>query len=163
MPGAATPPPPPRKPGVCERTVYAYRRKDTVFAGEFQEALEQGYVRLEGEAVRQRLGAQQRLREAIEEAEPTALLSGEAANEFERVMKLLAGWDRRGGRPAPREWRHGHQKRMSFDDAITLLDKRLRALGVRRGVPPGSRWNERVGAWVPAVCAGGGSGIGSRK
>lgn len=114
--------------GVCERTVYVHRRKDSVFAEEFQQALEQGYVRLEVEAVRQRLAAQHRLREAIEGAEPTGAgaLSGEAACEFARG-DLAAG---------PPEWRHGRQKRMSFDDAIELLDKKLRALGVRHGVLP---------------------------
>lgn len=120
--------------GVSESTVYARRRKDSAFAAEFQEALEQGYVRLEAEAVRQRLAAQQRLRAAIEGAEPGALLSGEEAAEFDRVMKLLARWDRRGGgAPGPREWRKGG-RRWTFDESIEALDRKLRALGLRHGV-----------------------------
>jgi len=130
--------------GVCERTVYNERRRNPGFAAAFQEALEQGYARLEAEALRQRLAAQQALRAAIEAAGTGAEGAGAeteagavaVAAEFERVMKLLNRWDRRNGQVGRREVRHGHQKRMSFDEAIVLLDRKLRALGVRRGIVP---------------------------
>jgi hypothetical protein len=54
--------------GVAESTVYYHRRTDPAFAAIFDEALEQGYVRLEAEALRQRLAAQQRLRAALDSA-----------------------------------------------------------------------------------------------
>jgi hypothetical protein len=123
--------------GVCERTVYEHRRKDPVFARLFLEALEQGYIRLEVESVRQRLAAQERLREAIESSDPVPL-AGEIGAEFERVMKLLARWDRRDGRIGPRERSPGSERVATFEEAIVALDKALVAFGVRRGIiPPG--------------------------
>jgi hypothetical protein len=115
--------------GVCAATVTAHKRRNPEFAELWNEALQTAYPRLEAEAVRQRLEAQQRLREGLA---PT----GEVAQEFERVMKLLARWDRRDGRIGPREIGHGKLKRWSFDEAIEALDKRLRALGARRLPPP---------------------------
>ncbi|HEV2747680.1 MAG TPA: hypothetical protein VGW34_10325 [Allosphingosinicella sp.] len=124
--------------GVSESTVYAHRRKDPAFAAAFQEALEQAYVRLEAEAVRQRLAAQERLRAAIDRAEPGAApAAADEAAEFERVMRVLARWDRKNGAVGPREWGHGRQKCWSFEEAIVALDSKLCALGVRRGVVPG--------------------------
>ncbi len=123
--------------GVCERTVYVHRCADPDFAAAFQAALQEGYGWLEAEALRQRLAAQARLRAAVEEAragaEPLAAL--EAGVDFERAMKLLARWDRRGGGLGPRSVRHGRQRRWTFDEAITLLAKRLRALGVPTSAP----------------------------
>jgi hypothetical protein len=115
--------------GVCENTVYNHGRREPAFKAEFQTALAQCYVRLEAEAVRQRLAAQQRLRAAIEESEPNALLSGEEAEDFDRVMKLLARWDRRGTEPGRREQRPSAERAWTFDEAILALEKRLRALG----------------------------------
>jgi hypothetical protein len=122
--------------GVSESTVYAHRLKDPAFAEEYQSALEQGYVRLEAEALRQRLAAQQRLREAVERAEPGAppLLAADIAAEFERVMKLLARWDRKARRPDSQASPGGGRRVWTFEVAIALLDKRLKALGL--AVPP---------------------------
>lgn len=132
--------------GVAESTVTLHRRRDPAFAEAFGRALGEGYVALEAEAVRQRLEAQRRLRAAVESACPEPNRRGpgggappaalDAGAEFDRVMKLLARWDRRGDRPGFREVRHGRQRRMSFEEAILLLDKKLRALGVRRGIIP---------------------------
>jgi hypothetical protein len=109
--------------GVCESTVYRHRVKDPDFAAAFQEALEQGYARLEAEAVRQRVEAQNRLREGVE-------ATGEIAAEFERVLKLLSRWERRGGGVGPRTIARSRQKSWTFDEAILALEARLRALGV---------------------------------
>jgi hypothetical protein len=51
-------------------------------------------------------------------------------------MKLLARWDRKGGRLGPREVRRGYQRRMSFDEAITLLERKLRNLDIPIRPPP---------------------------
>lgn len=114
--------------GVSSATVRAHGRKHPGFAALCDEALRFAYARLEAEAVRQRLEAQRRLREKLEP-------KGELAQEFERVLKLLARYDRRDGRVAGREVGHGHQRRWTFEEAIAALDKRLRALGLRHGIP----------------------------
>lgn len=115
--------------GVTTHTVRAHARKHPEFAAVEKEALQDAYARLEAEAVRQRLEAQRRLSENLE---PT----GEIAREFERVMKLLARHDRKDGRIARREVGHGSQERWPIEEAIEALDKKLRALGVRRGILP---------------------------
>lgn len=127
--------------GICERTVYNHLRSDRAFAEAFQTALEEGYRWLEAEAVRQRLEAQKRLRAAIEEAEEAGepLPIAEEGVEFDRSMKLLARWDRRDGRLGPRQVGHGRQRRWTFEESITLLDKKLRNLGLTGGDPPPER------------------------
>jgi len=116
--------------GVSDSTVFSHLAKDPDFAEAYQAALQQGYVRLETEAVRQRLEAQRQLREGV-------LPTGEIAAEFERVMKLLQRYDRRGGEIVRRSAGHGHQRRWTFDEAIRELDRRLRNFGARRLPPPG--------------------------
>jgi hypothetical protein len=115
--------------GVTTHTVRAHARKHPDFEAAEGEALRHAYVRLEAEAVRQRLEAQRRLSENLE---PT----GEIAREFERVMKLLARFDRRDGRVGRRELGHASRRRWTFDEAIRALDRKLNALGIRRGVLP---------------------------
>jgi hypothetical protein len=122
--------------GVCENTVLNHRRTDPAFAEEYDAALAQGYVRLEAEALLQRLEAQKRLRAALEAAplgEATvtgdcALLTAEAAAEFERVLKLLDRADRKARRP--KRSSGGRHKVWTFDAAMALLDERLKALDI---------------------------------
>ena len=45
-------------------------------------------------------------------------------------MKLLARWDRQPRRVERRFKPGGRRKPMTFDEAMDLLDKRLRALGI---------------------------------
>lgn len=113
--------------GIHYSTVYKHRRLDPSFASGWDEALAQAYARLEAEAVRQRLEMQRR---AAFEPQPT----GEMATEFERIMKLLARWDRRSGPPSARQIGPGRERRWSFDEAIVALDAKLRALGARHGI-----------------------------
>jgi hypothetical protein len=130
--------------GVCETTVYNQRRSNPAFAEEFQAALDQAYARLEAEALRQRLAAQQALRAAVERSEPGAqpgaepsaapLLPADMAAEFERVLKLLARWDRKPRRPERQASPDGRREPWSFEGAIALLNRRLAALGME--VPP---------------------------
>jgi hypothetical protein len=115
--------------GVTTHTVRAHGRKHPEFEAAESEALRYAYARLEAEAVRQRLEAQRRLSENLE---PT----GEIAQEFERVMKLLARYDRKDGRIGRRHISHGSRERWPVAEAIEVLDKKLRALGVRRGILP---------------------------
>ena len=114
--------------GVSIATVNAHRRKHPEFAAAQSEALDHAVALLEAEAVRQRLAAQRRL---CENLEPT----GELASEFERVMKLLARFDRRGGATGPRPRAPSQNEVWTFEEAIVELDKRLRSLGLRRGIP----------------------------
>lgn len=115
--------------GVTTHTVRAHGRKHPEFEAAESEALRYAYARLEAEALRQRLEAQRRLSDNLE---PT----GEIALEFERVMKLLARFDRKDGRLGRREISHGSRQRWPIEEAIEALDHKLRALGVRRGILP---------------------------
>jgi hypothetical protein len=120
--------------GVCESTVSLHRRNDPAFEAEFRAALDRGYVLLEAEALRQRLEAQRRLREALEASEPAAPVPSDLAAEFERVLKLLARWDRKPRRPERQASPDGRREPWSFEGAIALLNRRLARLGME--VPP---------------------------
>ena len=117
--------------GVCVATVNKRRRKYPDFAAAWQDALTHAVALLEAEAVRQRLAAQSRLSDNLEP-------SGEMAQEFERVMKLLARWDRKGGGIGPRPRAPAPKEAWTFEEAIEALEKRLRALGHLKGgdLPP---------------------------
>lgn len=109
--------------GVHISTVNTHRRRDPDFARRFQEALEIAYPMLEAEALRQRLAAQERLREGL-------MPSGEIAVEFDRLMALLARWDRKSGKVGIRP--AGLRGRVwSFEEAIVAIEKKLRAIGIR--------------------------------
>jgi hypothetical protein len=109
--------------GVCVATVRRHRRIDPVFAAECRAALEQGYERLQEEAVRARLEAQEKMRKG-------RMPKGEIAAEFDRQMKLLAQWRRPDGTLAPRRHGKAAARAWSFDEAIAVLAKRLDALGI---------------------------------
>jgi hypothetical protein len=113
--------------GVSCSTVYKALARDPDFARRRDEARVLAVSRLEDEAVRQRLAAQEKLRDP---AAPESAL----AMENERLMRLLAHHQRERagasgtGQVAMARW--------SFEDAIALLDKTMRAYGLRRGVIP---------------------------
>lgn len=115
--------------GIAYVTVSQHRRRDAEFAAAWDEALGTAYAALEAELVRQRLEAQRDLREGL-------CPTGEISKEFERVMQLLARYDRGAGRIGVRECSPGHLKRWTFEESMALLDKKLRALGARRLPPP---------------------------
>lgn len=117
--------------GVSESTVFLHRRTDPAFAAEYDAALDQGYVRLEAEAVRQRLAALQAMRDVLEKE--GEIPPGSAA-EFERVMKLLDRRDRKARGPEQSASPGSPRRVWTFDAAIALLDKRLKALGM--AAPP---------------------------
>jgi hypothetical protein len=115
--------------GVDVSTVYDARRNEPDFAADFDAALAESYVRLEAEAVRQRMAAQEAMKAA--KAPPTI----EMAEEFDRVMALLRRWDRGKGRIGVREIAPGRMRSGSFDEAMELLAKRLKALGYKPAPP----------------------------
>jgi hypothetical protein len=108
--------------GVCIHTVDTHARRHPEFAAVRAEALKIAVARLEAESVRQRLEAQRRLSETLSP-------SGEVAEEFERVMKLLARWDRKDGSLGLRPRPPSPSEVWTFDAAIAALEKRLTALG----------------------------------
>lgn len=115
--------------GIAYSTFTQHRRKDPEFRLACAEALAIAYADMEAESLRARREAQRNLRDGICPA-------GEAAKEFERQMKLLERHDRKGGGISLREVGPGGQQRWSFDDAIALFGKKLRAYGLRRGIAP---------------------------
>jgi hypothetical protein len=127
--------------GVDDSTVHLHRRTDPAFEADYRATLERGTVLLEAEAVRQRLEAQRRIRAALEAAPPDGPppVPPGMADEFERVLKLLARFDRKPRRPE-REAAPGSRRRVwTFEDAIALLEDRLKALGVALpALPPGA-------------------------
>jgi hypothetical protein len=124
--------------GVSESTVTYHCRNDPAFAEAYAQALREGYALLEAEVLRRRLAAQKKLRAAIEAAGSTLppRLAAEEGAEFDRIMKLLARWDRNPRRVDSRFKPDGRRQRWTFDEAIALLDKKMRALGLRTSVPP---------------------------
>lgn len=131
--------------GVSPSTVTLHRRANPEFAALHREALAQGYVALEAEALRQRLAAQARLRAALARAgadnpAPRAPCCPECGQpldsgaEFDRTLRLLDSLDRKARR-AERNFRPGgRRKEWTFEQAILALDRKLTALGVREGV-----------------------------
>jgi hypothetical protein len=57
---------------------------------------------------------------------PPDQVAAEEGAEFDRIMKLLARWDRQPRRPDSRFKPGGRRQRHSFDDAIAMIEKRLR-------------------------------------
>ena len=108
--------------GVARTTPLRHRRRDPDFREAWDEALAQGYARLEAEAVRLRLAALERIRLAGDKGVP------EAAAEFDRSLALLREAKRavagtRSPERAPKAW--------DFDRALDELEKELKAFGVR--------------------------------
>ncbi|HYG49235.1 MAG TPA: hypothetical protein VD846_14985 [Allosphingosinicella sp.] len=136
--------------GVSRQTVRAHMRRHPEFAALRDEALQHAYARLEAEAVRQRLAAQQRLRDNLEPA-------GEIALEFERVMKLLARYDRKDGRIGSRVHAASPARAVSFEEAIVQLDKALDALAIPR-VPLAPEAGEEGAGEEGGGAGGGGPG-----
>ncbi len=116
--------------GVCEGTVDKMRQKNPDFDRRFREALDQAYVKLDADVAARRMAEQKRLREV----EPT----GAPEPEFERAMTLLKRWDRRHGPPDSRAVGRGARERWDFEEALALLERKLRNMGIAIAkLPPG--------------------------
>lgn len=111
--------------GVSRQTVRAHMRRHPEFAALRDETLHFAYARLEAEAVRQRLAAQQRLRDNLEPR-------GEIAREFERVMTLLARYDRKSGGIGTRRHAASAGRVFTFEQAMAAIDKALDAFAIPR-------------------------------
>ena len=119
--------------GVCESTVYRLRARDPLFAEEWQAALEQGYARLEAEAVRLRIEGQKRIR--FREDASGAGAAALAAQGFDQTMRLLQRYQRADGKVGAR---HRHlAPRCSIEEARARLEAAMRALGIRIAPLPG--------------------------
>ena len=114
--------------GIACSTYTQHRRKDPEFAAGCDEALLVAYAGLEAEVLRERLEAQRNLRDGIVPA-------GEAPKHFERNMRVLDRYQRRGGGIGIREVGHGALKRGEFMEGIAWLDESLRGLGIRWDLP----------------------------
>lgn len=112
--------------GVHPDTVYKHRQRHPEFSAAIEQELGQAFIRLEAEALRQRLAVQQRLKEGFAAGDVPA----ETAMEFERVLKLLQRWDRKHGQPGVRGPAPGRMKRWTFEQAIEALDRKLRAVNI---------------------------------
>jgi hypothetical protein len=116
--------------GVCVGTIDRHRRENPDFERRFRVVLDQVYEKLEADLVAARVAAQRRALEL----EPTA----ESGVEFDRALKMLQRWDRNrerhgragGDRPVAFRW--------DFAEALTLLEKKLRNMGIEiLPLPPG--------------------------
>jgi hypothetical protein len=56
--------------------------------------------------------------------------------QFDRNMQLLARWDRKERRVDSKFTPGGRRERWTFEEAIALFDKKMRALGLRSEWPP---------------------------
>lgn len=116
--------------GVCESTVYKKLSREPDFARRRDVARALAVTRLEDEAVRRQIAAQEKLRDP-------ATPASELAIENERLMKLLEHYRRKeAGGGGPGERGPGAMARWGFDEAITELDRIMRGYGLRRGIVP---------------------------
>jgi hypothetical protein len=126
-----------RKAGFHYRTVLRHWREDPAFGDECQAALGLGYIRLEALAVRSATEALTRKPRRVKGDRPAPpetlamdpMTALQLLREHKRGVAGLPGGSGRGAKPgpAPKKW--------TFEEAIVALDKKLRALGVRHGIP----------------------------
>jgi hypothetical protein len=129
------------KAGVSESAVDKMRKRNPDFDRRFRETLDQAYVKLDALLAARRMAEQRRLRDI----EP----SGAPEPEFERAMKLLKRWDRRQGPPDSRSVGRGARERWDFPEAVALLERKLRNMGIPiEPLPPG---HERPDGHLPLL------------
>ncbi|MGZ8307713.1 MAG: hypothetical protein ACXWU6_14115 [Allosphingosinicella sp.] len=109
------------KADVSPSTVDYHRRTFPEFERRVQEALDHAYLKLEADLLAARLAAQRRTVEIGRSDDP--------GPEFDRALKLLQRWDRVRGGNSPNPGRRA-DARWNFEEAITLLEKKLRNLGI---------------------------------
>ena len=134
-----------RKAGFHYRTVIRHWREDPVFGERVRGGLADGLSAARGAgAARGRGGAEAGAAAAREGERPPPpehfrmdpMTAVQLLREHKKHLAGLPGGSGRGAKPG------ASLKAMSFDEAITLLDKKLRALGARHGVEPGEAGNE---------------------
>lgn len=117
-----------RETGVDLRSVYRRLRSDPGFDRDSREALQRGFAGLYNalEAKRAAKAARIRSGELVWKIEP----KGEMTRDFDRQMLLLKRYERPDGTLGSRQVRRGFQRSMRFEDAILLLDRKMRGLGL---------------------------------
>lgn len=127
-----------RKTGFHYRTVLRHWREDEAFGEHCEAALRMGYPRVEELALRAAEVALKRAAAASTKGDRTPppehfrmdpMTAVQLLREHKRHLAGLAGgsgaWAKPGRPP----------KRMSFEEAMGLLDKKLRSFGLRHGIP----------------------------
>jgi hypothetical protein len=122
-----------RETGVNRSTVRRHLAGDPGFARSAGEALGRGVAALARSEDEARAAMKARLGrgELGREIEP----KGEMTRDFDQQMRLLRRFERPDGTIGSRRVRHGRMRPMRFEDAIALLDRRLRSAGLVRDVP----------------------------
>jgi hypothetical protein len=120
-----------REAAVHPSTVYRHLKRDPEFASANAAALKRGYAALERESAEARAAMEARI--ASGELGWEIVPRGRITSDFDRQMLLLARYDRKDGSLGRRTVRHGHMRSASFEEAIVLLDRRLRWMGARPG------------------------------
>jgi len=127
--------------GVHPATLYRHIGRDPGFERDCRTALGRGGARLVRELAAERAARARRW------ARHRIVPRGEVTRDFDEAMKLLARWERPDGSIGPRRVRPGRMRRWSFDEAIALLAKRLRAM------EPG--WGDRAARGARQIRRGG--------
>lgn len=126
-----------RKAGFHYRTVIHHWREDPAFGERCEGALRMGYVRLEELALRaaeDALSPKKRRPPKGDRTPPAEHFRMDPSVALQLLRehgRALAGLPGGSGRNAKRG---APLKRMSFDEAIISLDKKLKAFGMRRGI-----------------------------
>jgi hypothetical protein len=119
-----------RQAGFHPSTVRRHLRRDPALAAAARAALERGHERLEQLLAAERAKAGARMEEVLDSAFD---LVAPPADE-DRLERILSGYARPDGRIAPRSVSAPKRRRKwSFDEAIALLERRLRWMGVEIG------------------------------
>jgi len=121
--------------GVNPATVRRHLQADPEFGRDAGEALRRGFEALGRE--REAAWAAIRAGIASGEGQWEIVPRGRITSDFDEQMRLMARYERRDGTLGPRRVRHGWMRSMSFEDAIVLLDRKLRWMGVEVGEPSG--------------------------
>lgn len=129
-----------RETGVHRSTVHRHLRRDPGFAREAGESLGRGFAELArlDEEARAALEARLSRGELGLEIHP----KGEMTRDFDRQMLLLRRYERPDGTIGSRRVSFGRMRSMRFEDAIALLDRKMRGLGLVRDVPVAERMRE---------------------
>ena len=111
-----------RAVGVSENCVYQWRRKDAQFRAGFWEALDQGYVRLEAEIVRE-------AKEALKVRGKKGAAVRVGTMDAKTALAVLEAYRRSGGRAPGEVWPHPYDS----EGVRARLEAKMKALGIIAG------------------------------
>lgn len=117
-----------RETGVHPSTVRRHLSRDRGFAGAAAEALRRGYQGLDRELKAGRLAMEARIRSG--DLRWTIEPKGEISPDPDRQLLLVARYERTDGTIGRREVSRGRRRPMAFEEAIRLLDRKLRWMGL---------------------------------